>query len=215
MARLTTAYKNSLNNMNTAAQRAALGTRIDSLEYGSVATPASGTLTPAPIMIYATTPAIGSATATHAAVGLLVAAQDVTTGITQPDFPRIVTIKGNGANVAGNVVITGTDIAGNAITDTIAASGSSEVLGTKAFATITNIHLPAYAVADTETISIGRGNKIGIPTRIKNTAQVLIKNFDGAADSGTVTAGASVSQSIFAPNGTMNGTKILELYFVE
>ncbi|MFX8824862.1 hypothetical protein ABTM64_20130, partial [Acinetobacter baumannii] len=43
----------------------------------------------------------------------------VTAGITQPDVPRNLTVTGNASTVAGNVVITGTNQAGETITETI------------------------------------------------------------------------------------------------
>src|ERR1700712_2683145 len=82
-------------------------------------------------------PAAAGNTSIHAAVTLGVAAQDVNTSITNPDVPRVVRIKGNAGGIAGNVVVSGTDIADQAVTDTIAANGSSAVDGTVAFKTIT------------------------------------------------------------------------------
>jgi len=204
-----------LNNSNKACQSVQLGTVINDLVYGSIPTPAVGTVSNMSAVKYTTSPAIGSATATKAALLLTVAAQTgVTAGITQPDYPRIVTVKGNGANVTGNVVVHGTDINGTIISDTISSNGASEVLGALAFKTVTSIDYPTYAVAGTESISIGRGNKIGFPVAIPNTSLVLAKSFDGSVDTGTITAASTVSGSIFAPAGTMNGTKLVELTFL-
>jgi hypothetical protein len=91
---------------------------------------------------YQVAPALHTATYVHAAMNLGLAAQDVASAITQPDMPRIVTIKGGIAGQTGNVVITGTNILGASITDTIALNGTGEVAGTKAFQTVSNIHLP-------------------------------------------------------------------------
>ena len=215
MASFTTAQTNNLNNSMSAAQDVALGTLINDLVYGGISDPAVGTITSKSTVTYTVAPAVGSATATKAALLLTVGAQTgVTAGITQPDVPRILTVKGNDANVTGNVVISGTNINGVAITDTIAASGSSEVVGTKAFKTVTSINYPAYAVAGTESISIGRGVKIGFPVAIPNAALVIAKSFDGAADGGTVTAAATVEGSIYAVAGTMNAAKLVELTFL-
>jgi hypothetical protein len=192
-----------------------LGTRIDALEFGSVAVPSAGTLTSLTTLKYSTTPVIGTATRTHAAVLLVqTVTQDITTGITNPDYPRILTVKGNGSNVTGNVVITGTDINDAALTETIASSGASEVLGTKAFKTVSNINLPPYAVGGTESISIGVGNKIGFPIAVPNASTVVAKTFDGAVDSTTVTVGATAALSLAAAAGTFNGTKVYELTFL-
>jgi len=215
MARLTTLQKTQLDTMNAASQRAGgLGTRIDALEFGSALVPAAGTLTGLRALKYSTTPAIGTATYVHAAIALTDATQTVTTAITNPDFPRIVTVKGNASGVAGNVVITGTDINGSALSDTIALNGASEVLGVKAFKTVTSIALPVEVHAGTDTVSVGVGNKIGFPIAIPNASTVIAKTFDGSVDSTTVTVGATAGASLAAVAGTFNGTKVYELVFL-
>lgn len=214
MARLTTLQKTQLDNMNAAAQRGALGTRIDALEYGTATVPSAGTLTSLSAMEYATTPAIGTATYVHAAIALTASTQTITTSITNPDFPRIVTIKGNASGITGNVVITGTNYVGAAISDTIALNGATEVLGVKAFKTVTSIALPVEVHAGTDTVSIGVGNKIGFPIAIPNASVVIAKTFDGSADSSTITAAATVEGSLAAVAGTFNGTKIYKLVFL-
>ncbi len=97
-----------------------------------------------------------------AATGLTTAVQTISSGITNPDFPRILSVTGGDGNVTGDVVITGINIRGEAITDTIASSGASTVAGVKAFAAVSSIQLPVYASADTETIEIGILDKLGL-----------------------------------------------------
>jgi hypothetical protein len=213
MTRMTATYKTQLNNSNKAHQQAAIGTRIDKMEYGSIATPATGSLTPMTAINYSLAPANASATATHAAVTLAqTVTTTVTTGITQPDYPRVLSVKGNDANVTGNVVINGTDFNDAVISDTIALNAANTVNGAVAFKTVTSIVLPAYAVAGTETVSVGRANIFGLPAACPNAGLVLVKSFDaGAADSGSVTAAITVKGSLFTINGTPNGIKVLEL----
>ena len=79
--------------------------------------------------------------------GVLVAnlgaeAQEVTAGITSPAYPRALTVDGNVAGVVGNVVITGTNFAGEEITETIALNETTLVNGSLAFKIITKIDLP-------------------------------------------------------------------------
>jgi hypothetical protein len=212
MARLTTTQVTKINKMNEAARQSALATRLDKMEYGSIATPSVGTLVPMTAIKYTTTPAIGTATASHAAIAMTDATQTITTSITQPDFPRILTIKGNASGITGNVVLTGTDFNGAALTETIALNGATEVLGTKAFKTLTSIALPVEVHAGTDTVSIGRGDKIGLPVACPDAGLVIVKSFDaGAADAGTVTASATLALSLYAPAGTLNGTKAVDL----
>ena len=199
-----------LNNMNRAAQNVQLGTLI----MGGATVPTVGTLTTVNTLRYNTTPAVASATATKAAFTLLVAAQaGITAGITQPDVPRTVTVKGNDGNVSGDVVVHGTNFAGATVSDTIATSGSSEVLGLVAFKTITSIDFPAYSVAGTETISIGRGAGIGFPSIINNAADVITHDFNGATDAGSVVADATLGKSVYIVAGTMDGAKIVSLTY--
>lgn len=215
MARMTTKMISDLNRMNEASRRAGgLGTRLDALEFGSVVTPSAGTITSGAIVKYAVAPVVGDNVRTLAATLLLqTVTKTVTTGITNPDFPRNLVVKGNDANVTGNVVINGTDILDAVLTETIALSGASAVVGTKAFKTITSIVLPPYAVAGTETVSVGVGVKLGFPVRLYNINQKIYSNFDGSIDAGTVTVGAGVALSLYQVAGTMNGTKIVELGF--
>jgi len=216
MARLTTKQKTQLNNMNKAAQKGTLGTRIDSLEYGGVASPAAGSIAPASVVKYRTAPVLGTAVYVHAAIPLTAAGggQDITTGITNPDVPRIVSAKANAGGCSGNVVISGTDFNGAAITDTIALSGASEIDGVKAFKTVTNIHVPPETHGGTDTVSIGVHDQIGLPVLVYNTGQVLVKNFDGAVDAGTVATSGTLPTSLYTPAGTLNGVKFVDLYFV-
>lgn len=96
------------------------------------------------------------------------AAQTITTGITNPDYPRALAVDGNVAGIAGNVVIAGTNYAGEAITDTIALDGTTSKPGTKAFKTVTSITVPAQThtpVQQVETATIvGTITKAGTAT---------------------------------------------------
>jgi hypothetical protein len=213
-SRMTSKQKADLNKMNVASQRAGgLGDRLDAMQYDGIPAPAAGTVVGLRPIKYTTTPVVGDNVRTHAAVLLTTGVQQISTAITNPDYPRNLTIKGNDGNVAGNVVITGTDVLNAALTETIALNGASAVVGTKAFRTVTNIQLPVYNTAGTESVSVGVGVKIGFPVRIYNINQKLYTNFDGAIDAGTVTVGAGVAFSLYAVAGTMDGAKVLEMAF--
>lgn len=93
-------------------------------------------------------------------------AQTITEGITDPDVPRNIKIKANAAGVTGDVVIHGTNINDDAISETIALNGDTEVQGNKAFKTITSIELPPETNAGTDTVSIGVANKLGLPYKL-------------------------------------------------
>lgn len=160
-------------------------------------------------------PALQTATYVHAAITMTAAAQVITTGITQPDYPRIVTIKGNAVGNAGDVVIAGTNFAGEAISDTIALNGATEVLGVKAFRTVTSITLPAETHAGTDTTSIGVGKLFGLPHIPFNAAALLVKLFNASTDAGTLAVDADeIEKNLFSLAGTPDGAKVVDLIYI-
>ena len=204
-----------LDRMNEASRLAGgLGTVLNDGLFGGISTPDAGTILPMATVSYDTTPALGTNTYVHAAVTLGAAAQDVTTGITNCDYPRVLLVKGNASGIAGDCVITGRNANDEAITETIALSGASAVLGTKGFKTILNINLPAKTNGSGDTVSVGVGNKLSFPVAIPNASLVLAKSFDGAADSSTITTSTTVEGSLAAVAGTFNGVKHYVLYFL-
>ena len=156
---------------------------------------------------------LGTAVYVHAAVLLTDEAQEVTTAITNPDVPRILSVKGNDGNVTGDVVIAGTNVDDEAITETIALNGSTEVFGTKAFKTVTSITLPVYAVAGTENVSIGVGDSVGFARVIAKAGMILSALFDGSDDDGSASVGATVELCLWDVDGTLNGTKVLDFLY--
>jgi hypothetical protein len=164
---------------------------------------------------YQITPDAVSAVAVLAATALTDAVQTISTGITHPDYPRTVTVKGNAAGIAGDVVISGTNAAGETITDTIALNGSTEVEGVKAFKTVTSVQLPVETNVGTDTVSVGIGKKFGMPAIVYNAACLLVKLFNGSADTGTLAVDVDeLEKNLFALNGTPDGVKVVDLYFV-
>jgi len=108
-----------------------------------------------------TTPAAPGAASVLAATTLHATdTTTVTSFVAQPDFPRVLSITGNQTQ-AKNVVITGVDIRGNAITDTIKLNNTSTVDGVKAFAKIISILLPSRTGSG-DTVSVGFSDKLGL-----------------------------------------------------
>jgi hypothetical protein len=205
MTALTSLQIKQLNNMNAAAQHAALGTRLNTLEAGIVYTN---------VLKYSTTPALGTDVAIKAAYTLdATPTAGVTAGITQPDVCRVLLIKGSTAGITGNVVIHGIDHLGAIVTDTIASNGTGRISGVVAFKTVVSIDFPARN-APGDTISIGTANIIGLPLAVADATFVVVKSFDGAPDAGSVSANAVVSLSKYTPAGTLDGTKVLLLYIM-
>ena len=131
--------------------------------------------------------------------------------------PQLVTVKGamvGATSLTGDVKIYGTDIAGDAITDTIALNDAASVDGVKAFATVTKVDYPARVTAG-DTVEIGFTKAVGLPWKLPRVTRLLEKTLDGSADTGTVTYDATdLAKNIYVPSGTPNGTKKLNLVAV-
>lgn len=164
-------------------------------------------------------PALGTSTAVHAAVSDTGAQQVITTGITNPDVPRVITATPGGttANVtAVSCIVTGTDIQGNAITETLpafTAGAATAVTSVRAFKTVTSITQPAIGTA--VTVAYGTGAKLGMPENLTR-ATVLDAWFNGVkeATAPTVTTHATdVAQTLIQLNSALNGSAVLVDFF--
>lgn len=133
-----------------------------------------------------------------AATELTAQEQEITEGITQPPTPRVLSITGNKSTAVGDVIIEGTDMAGVELEETITLTGSPlTVAGTKAFATVTNVTLPAVAETDGETISVGLSHAFGLPYNLP--CDTVLKIYNNGTET-TVAAGSSFSASDLAAN---------------
>jgi hypothetical protein len=147
----------------------------------------------------------------------------VTTFAAQPDVPRNITVTPGGTTadvVAGNVVVTGTDIFGAALTENLAVGNaqSTATVGNKAFKTITSIQIPAEAAGHAATWSVGVGSKLGLKRCMSQAGNVAWATFNGAYEATRGTAAVSataVSGNTYTPNGTMDGTKDVTVFFVQ
>jgi hypothetical protein len=163
-----------------------------------------------------TAPDAPSATAVHAAVTLTAAAQTVTTSITNPDFPRLVTVKGNASGITGNVVIAGTNIRGESISDTIALNGASEVAGVKAFKTVTSITLPIQTHAGTDNVSVGISDKLGLQS-IPLSTSVIQEISNNANDTGGAVLtrdSDEIEKNVFDPTTQCDGSVSKAIVYV-
>ena len=124
----------------------------------------------------ATEAAAASNTAVHASIAANEGAQTITTNITNPPCPRNITITcahaAGGSDMSGNVVITGTNIFGETITDTIAEGTDGTKQGTVAFKTVTSILVPGWK-QDGDAITVGFGDKLGLPFYLYHADQVI------------------------------------------
>ena len=153
---------------------------------------------------------VGSNTAIKTAVTLADALTTTltTADINQPTAARVLNITGNAATAIGDVVITGTDIADNVITETIVSTGAATVSGTKAFKTITTIVLPERG-APGDTIAIGTTNAFGLPYKLAFDTIIKVLN-NGTAT--TVASGnydaTDISENFITPTAAPVGNQI-------
>lgn len=154
-------------------------------------------------------PVLGATKTVHATLTCGEAAVTVSTGFTQPDVPRNLVMTGN---TGADEVITanGLDAAGAVITEDFTLSGATPQVGTKAFRTVTSIVTPI----GTHTVAIVCGNVLGLPHKLL-LPTVLFKLFDGSAESGTLATSATVlALNTYAPAGTLNGAKYVDLIYL-
>lgn len=171
--------------------------------------------------------AAGSAASVLAATATVAAGTTITTGITNPDVPRALSITTGGttANIAaGNVVITGTNVEGKTITEsfTMADNLNGSVNGTKAFKTVTSVVFPA-ADGTSATISVGTQNVLGVNHRLVpgKTSIVVIQDGDingseatlQAAVSGSTIDAEEIENNTVTPATTPDGTKFLTILY--
>jgi hypothetical protein len=164
-------------------------------------------------------PALASVTAIHAAVTDNGAPQTITTAITNPVVPRVVTATAGGT--AGDikaiqVTINGTDINGEVLTEDLPAftvNTTGTVTGTKAFKTVTSVVIPAHDGVGATT-SIGTGPALGLPIKLSRNTTVNVY-LGGVKDS---FAGMTFSSTVVASNtvtltSALDGSAVLVDYY--
>lgn len=124
--------------------------------------------------------------------------------ITNPDVPRNLRAVFAASYDGGDIVVDGTDQFGNTIQETIVAVANSTVVGAKVFKTVTAIRRTAVG-ATANTVSIGTGDKIGVPFKLKSAVGVLLV----AATAEAVTV--DVTLNSFVPTTVPAGTAFIFL----
>jgi hypothetical protein len=153
------------------------------------------------------------------------AALDITTFAHQPDYARNLTITPTGTtgDVESCVItVTGTNYFDATITEdfTFSADASTAQTGNKAFKTVSNVHFPASCESGgyAATWVVGVGSKLGLKRCTDVAGKYVFSIFDGAYETsrGTLAATTAViGSNTFTPNGTMNGSKVVDLYFIQ
>lgn len=133
--------------------------------------------------------------------------QTITTGITNPDVTRVLslTVGGSAAGVqAGSVIITGVNFEGKVITEAFAVTQgfTGTINGTKAFRRVTSIFIPAQ-VGSSATFAVGTRNVLGVRHRLFNQ-NTTVKVY-------TATAVYQNTLTLQAPPTVTSNDKDLEL----
>lgn len=166
---------------------------LGNLDLGSPGAPAANNVCLAQAVAGA-----AALTLNGALVASSVAVMDARTG------RALVTVSSNAGDTTQTITVTGTDMYGVAMKETIALNGTTIVAGKKAFKRITAI---AASAALAGNITVGTGDVIGLPIYVPNAAMILKESIDGAAaTAGTIVAGLALSTKPTATNADIRGT---------
>ncbi len=127
------------------------------------------------------------------------------------------TITNAAEDTNGTIVVVGTDLAGDVITETLTPNGGATVAGAKAFATITSITGAGWVIngADPDTIEVGFGSLIGLPDHLTDTAQVVACSVNNVKEAvgPTVTVSATVLDLNTVDPDTAHGGTPFKVYY--
>ena len=162
------------------------------------------------------TPTTASATAVCAAQAIAAAGAAVITGgakyssatgtvlLGAPTGRNVNVVSSNAGDTTQVVTVTGTDMYGNTMRESITCNGTTTVQGKKAFYSVTGV---AVSAALTGNLSVGDGTILGLPVYLPNATWVLRETQDGAtATSGTIVAGAGITVPSTATSADVRGT---------
>lgn len=154
----------------------------------------------------------------HASITALATPQTITTEITNPPCARNITItctKGGETDMSGNVVITGTNIFGQVITETIAEGADGTIQGNKAFKTVTSILVPVRT-NEGDAITVGFGDKLGLSFYLNYKDQLIQCSLNDIIEPtrGTVTVDADeIEKNTLDLNSALDG-HIVNAYII-
>lgn len=119
--------------------------------------------------------------------------QEVTTGITNPDVYRVLSVSGNRLGMNQTVIIIGTNAAGKSIADAITLVGTTPASGVKPFQTVRKIILPPRSSSD-QQVSVGTTTSLGlfIPFSITTDLRQQARKAADADSYRTETLGAPI-----------------------
>jgi hypothetical protein len=137
----------------------------------------------------------------------------------QPDVPRnmvVTVVDTTGSIVAGTLTIVGTDVNGQGVSEAIDCSaGAGTYTGNVPFARVGSVTASGFTVlggAGDETIAVGSGGKLGLPTMIGGTLNSVYKSCVGGVDEAVGTV--STTYSTIIPTSTPDNSKDFDFWYV-
>lgn len=131
-----------------------------------------------------------------------------------------VTQVGGANDTMGTLAIVGTDLAGAALTETIAPVANSNVETLNAFLTVTSITGAGWArdagAGSEDTITIGTSESIGLPDKLSDTAQVLCASLAAVKEAtapAVVVHATTLAKNTVNLNSMLNGTAV-NIYYI-
>jgi len=131
-----------------------------------------------------------------------------------------VTQVGGVNDTMGTLAIVGTDLAGNALSETIAPTANGTKTTLNAFKTVTSITGAGWvrdgAGGTEDTIKIGTSEAIGLPDKLSDSGQVLFASLAGVkeATAPTITVDSAVlAKNTVDLNSALNGTAV-KIYYL-
>jgi hypothetical protein len=141
--------------------------------------------------------------------------QTITTGITNPAVPRVLTATAGGTSTdikAIQVVITGTNYNGDVITETLPAftvDTAGTVTGTKAFKTVTQIVIPAHD-GNGATTAVGFSEILGLPFKLQHNGHMAsyLNNVREATAPTVAFSLTNLENNTIKLNSSLNGSSV-------
>lgn len=150
--------------------------------------------------------------------------QPKTTIASQPDFPRtlqIATAGGWTSSDAVQVTITGTDVRGAAITETLAVPASGTTMaGQKPFATVTSVSWATPAGWTAGTFSVAGGPALGITVPSRNSGLAVTKEtaYDDSAvppnPANSAIGTVDSANQTYVPTAALNSATVVEIFYL-
>ena len=140
--------------------------------------------------------------------------QTITEDLGAMPYARNLTAVGTASGITGDLKVTGTNMDGEEITETLALNGTTPVTGSKAFASVTQVEVPVRHAAD-DAVQIGWGVKFGIPYKLAlNTVLAAYVNGTKEATAPTVAVSEDALESNTISMNTVPSGKATHYYLI-